>query len=119
MESSRKIVIILLICIVGVILITTMSNFKQTNSTSDTGSTDTVMIFYAPWCGHCKRSMSDFQDARDQSNGKIILINSEEPESKELLIKYGIKGFPTIRKKSGLEYNGPRSSKDIIEFAES
>ena len=86
-------------------------------SKSDSITKDTVLIFYAPWCGHCKRSMGEFKEAMMQGNGKVMLINSDDPESKDLVEKYGISGFPTIMKASGEKYTGPRDAKSIIKFA--
>ena len=77
---------------------------------------DTVLIIYAPWCGHCKSSMSEFVDASKQSDN-IMLVNSEDPSNVELLSKYKVQGFPTIMKASGEKYTGPRKADAIVEFA--
>jgi len=76
---------------------------------------DCVLIFYAPWCGHCKKSMNDFKNASSKSDGKVILINSDnEPE---LVKKYNVRGFPTIMKANGESYTGGRDSSSILKFA--
>jgi thiol-disulfide isomerase/thioredoxin len=80
-------------------------------------SSETTLIFYAPWCGHCKKSMKDFKEAVSKSYGTIKLINSDEEP--ELVVKYNIKGFPTIMKMSGQKYTGDRSSESILDFANS
>ena len=79
-------------------------------------SPDTVLIFYAPWCGHCKRSMDDFKDAELKGNGKVILIDADEPENENLKTKYGVQGFPTIIKGDGTKYNGGRTALEILDF---
>jgi thiol-disulfide isomerase/thioredoxin len=76
-------------------------------------ASDTVLIFYAPWCGYCKQAMTEFENARDASNGKVILINGDE--NRELMKKYGVHGFPTIMKGNKV-YNGGRTEKEILEF---
>jgi len=83
---------------------------------SEQGNYDnaTVLIFYAPWCGHCKNSMDDFNKACNK-NDKIRLINSDEKP--DLVEKHGVKGFPTIMKKNGETYSGDRSADSILEFA--
>jgi len=91
--------------------------YSSNKSKMENISDDTVLIFYAPWCGHCKRSMGEFKEAMMQGNGKVMLINSDDPESKDLVEKYGISGFPTIMKASGEKYTGPRDAKSIIKFA--
>jgi len=97
----------------------TESKSGNTPSTSkfESITDDTVLIFYAPWCGHCKNSMSEFTTASEQGNGKVMLFNSDDPDTIELLRKYSVRGFPTIMKANGKMYSGPRYSKDIIEFA--
>jgi len=88
-----------------------------TSNKKDTITSDTVMIFYAPWCGHCKNSLSEFTEASEQGNGKILLFNSDDPDTKFLLKKYEVGGFPTIMKGDGQIYDGPRRAKDIIDFS--
>ena len=83
----------------------------------DTIAKDTVMIFYAPWCGHCKNALPEFTDASNQGNGKILLFNSDDPDTKDLLKKYKVEGFPTIMKGDGQLYDGLRRAKDIVAFA--
>ena len=84
---------------------------------NDSITKDTVLIFYAPWCGYCKRSMDEFKDAVSQGNGKIMMINSDDPGSKELINKFNVSGFPTIMKASGEKYTGPRTASGITDFA--
>jgi len=88
---------------------------QETSDVNEESVADTVFIFYAPWCGHCKKSMDDFEKA-SAKNSKIRLINSDE--NTDLVKKYGVKGFPTIMKSNGTVYSGDRSADSILEFAE-
>jgi len=76
---------------------------------------DTVLIFYAPWCGYCKAAMAEFEKAVESGNGKIILVNGDE--NRELMQKYGVQGFPTIMKGNKV-HKGGRTEKEILEFME-
>ena len=93
------------------------SPFNPTgSSSSSSGSINTVYIFYAPWCGYCKKSMDDFNQASNK-NSKIRLINSDQ--NPDLVKKYNVKGFPTIIKSNGQIYSGDRSTSSILDFADS
>ena len=76
-----------------------------------------VLIFYAPWCGHCKSSMSEFKNAVAQGQGDIILIDSTDESNASLVSKYNIKGFPTIIKGDGTKYTGSRTAESIVSFS--
>ena len=99
------------------------SKFESKMSTTsksaknDTITDDTVIIFHASWCGHCKKAMPEFKKASEQGN--VILMDSDDPKSKALMNKYSISGFPTIIKGDGTVYKGSRTASDILEFADS
>lgn len=81
-------------------------------------------MFYAEWCGHCKTTKPQFKQLIDNYKGpvKIMLVDSEAPENKDLVQSQNIKGFPTIRYyPSGIsqnyqEYNGGRTYADFTQF---
>lgn len=82
------------------------------------------IMYYAEWCGHCKRAKPEFEQLIQKYKGKvkIIAINAEADEYKDLVASQNIKGFPTIRyHTSGLnskydEYNGNRTYSDFVEY---
>jgi len=82
------------------------------------------VLFYAPWCGHCKTSKPHFDKFKESYKGpiEIISIDCEDEKNKELVSKQDIKGFPTIRYyPDGLrgqytEYNGGRTNDDFKEY---
>lgn len=81
-------------------------------------------MYYAEWCGHCKRTKPEFQKLLDNYKGnvKILLINAESQENKELVKSQKISGFPTIRYyPSGLtenysEFDGGRTYTDFVQY---
>ena len=113
------------------------SSLAVTSSTSDCDDTyelsdpdrisyyditsDQTVIVYAPWCGHCKRSMTDFKDAVSKSNGKVVMVSSDNKDSKQILKELKGKGYPHIAKglhtSNPVEYKGDRTAEKIINFA--
>eukprot|EP00178_Gracilaria_changii_P027606 TRINITY_DN894_c0_g1_i1.p1 TRINITY_DN894_c0_g1~~TRINITY_DN894_c0_g1_i1.p1 ORF type:complete len:519 (-),score=120.60 TRINITY_DN894_c0_g1_i1:1872-3428(-) len=78
--------------------------------------------FFAPWCGHCQSMSGDFKEAAAEMKGKAILADVDATEEDELVQKYKIEGFPTLKLFSnGVEltdYNGARDKESMIKFIE-
>ena len=57
------------------------------------------VMYYADWCGHCKKAKPEFEKLQQNYKGnvKVAMVNSELPENKELVKQQGINGYPTIR----------------------
>ena len=85
-----------------------------------------VVLFYAPWCGHCKTFKPVFQEVMDELNGKqtaskkklkIKMVNCDE--EKELGKKYGISAYPTVKilgdDGSVIEYEGSRDKEALMK----
>ena len=91
------------------------------------GEEAVFIMYYADWCGHCKRAKPHFQKLIENYKGnvKVMMINCEAPENKELVQSQGIKGFPTLRYYSqGLsgeyqEYPGSREYSDFVQYLNS
>ncbi len=90
-----------------------------------TNETDPAFVmYYADWCGHCKKAKPHFQKLMDsnKSNVKVMMINCEDKANAELVKSQNIKGFPTIRYYSkGLnekfeEYDGERSFDAMLNY---
>lgn len=57
-----------------------------------------LVMFYAPWCGHCKRMKPEFASAANRLKGQAILagMNVDYPEAYKVRQEYNITGFPTV-----------------------
>jgi thiol-disulfide isomerase/thioredoxin len=107
------------------------------NSEGDFGSNNNngarkqaeLMFFYADWCPHCKTAKPIWNDLKNQYQNKTINgyqvifteINctTENAETEQMMNKYNIEGFPTIKLlKDGqiIEYDAKPSKETLNEF---
>ncbi|CED82209.1 Thioredoxin/protein disulfide isomerase [Phaffia rhodozyma] len=58
-----------------------------------------MVVFYAPWCGHCKSLAPEYQAAARGLDPLIpfYAVNCEEAANKPLCGQYQVQGFPTIK----------------------
>jgi len=88
-----------------------------------------LMLFYADWCPHCKTAKPIWNDLKTQYQNKTINgyqvifteINctSETAETEQMMNKYNIEGFPTIKLlKDGqiIEYDAKPTKETLNEF---
>eukprot|EP00163_Fabomonas_tropica_P011890 TRINITY_DN2285_c0_g1_i1.p1 TRINITY_DN2285_c0_g1~~TRINITY_DN2285_c0_g1_i1.p1 ORF type:complete len:489 (+),score=191.04 TRINITY_DN2285_c0_g1_i1:245-1711(+) len=88
----------------------------------------TLVEFYAPWCGHCKRLEPEYNKAAELlgANEDVALSKVDATEEPELAQEHGVRGYPTLKvfrkNKEGerkvSEYNGPRDAKGIAAYME-
>ena len=61
-----------------------------------------MILVYAPWCGHSKRMLPDYEKVKSEFDGKtvnnskvsVVMYNSDV--DKEKVKEYKVKGFPTL-----------------------
>ena len=96
---------------------------------SDVGSGQKLVWFYADWCGHCKSMHSEWDSAADEVNSdesvkmmKVDCGNTKRADHRQLSQKYNIKGYPTImlleNGEAVREYTDGRSRSDFVSYVE-
>ena len=101
----------------------------QTGSNTGPSKQAELMLFYADWCPHCKTAKPIWNDIKTQYQNKTINgyqvlfteINctSENAETEQMMNKYNIEGFPTIKLlKDGqiIEYDAKPTKETLNEF---
>jgi len=99
------------------------SDFKSKVATHE----NTLVMFYAPWCGHCKRMKPEFDKAAIElaaSDPPVQLIKVDCTEAgKDTCGQYGVSGYPTLKQftfgADAKDYNGPREASGIIKYMKS
>lgn len=84
---------------------------------------DLLILFYAPWCGHCKSFKPVYADfAKDMESSPLVVAQFDATVNdydKEL---FNVAGFPTLyfvpAKGSPIEYSGDRSIESLKSFVE-
>lgn len=61
--------------------------------------TKTLVMFHAPWCGHCKKLAPEFEDAAQQLKGKasVKLATLDATAHRDVAENHNIKGYPTVK----------------------
>jgi len=83
------------------------ANRENMEVDQNSNKTATMMLFYVDWCPHCKTAKPEWEDLKSEYEGKNIngytLVfteyncTAETPENEELMNKYKIEGYPTIK----------------------
>ncbi|CAF0941749.1 unnamed protein product [Rotaria sp. Silwood1] len=82
-----------------------------------------LVMFYAPWCGHCKNAKPAFASVASQlasTHQDIVLGAVDATVHRDLGSKYSVKGFPTFiyfeNGEFASEYHGGRGEQDLLQF---
>lgn len=95
---------------------------KDNFDTFVNGEQITLVEFYAPWCGHCKKLIPEYIKAAEslKSNDPVVkLAKVDATVESDLGSRFGVTGYPTLkifRYGTASEYKGPRDAAGIVSF---
>ena len=105
-----------------------MSISLKPTALQDAIQTKSLVLFHAPWCGHCKSFAPVYEAYTDASGAHVTKINYDKyaDDIKDFKMSDGktlqdvVKGYPTLVAFDAGRYekfNGPRSTSGIAAFA--
>lgn len=85
-----------------------------------------VVMFYANWCSHCTDTLPVFAKAKElliSTQQAEALVQVDVAKHRDLVQKYGVKAFPTIRaylrgQPVGPPYAGLREAEDMAKWTQ-
>ena len=84
-----------------------------------------LYFFYADWCPHCKKAKPEWQNLKSmysggkQINGYTINFVDVSDKNKEIVDKFNVEGFPTIKLIKGnqiIEFDAKPDVKTMDQF---
>jgi protein disulfide isomerase family A protein 3 len=98
----------------------TDADFQSTLDAEDVA----LVMFYAPWCGHCKKLKPEFTKAAGilKANDPAVMLAKVDctEAGKETCGKFSVSGYPTIKifrnGEMASDYNGPRDFSGIVKY---
>lgn len=90
----------------------------------DGTSGPTLALFFAPWCGYCKRMMPEWDKATTMNRTNVRLVKINCDEQPELAKKFRVSSYPTIKflplglnnPVNQIDYQGPRKGEAFLAF---
>ncbi len=103
------------------VVVGTDENFKDVIS-----GKDTMLEFYAPWCGHCKHLKPEYKAAAATLTAAGVetaqFVAVDATVHQKAAEQFQVQGYPTVMFLPGgdiskvMEYNGERTSRGMIDF---
>ena len=81
-----------------VLLVLVVYYVRQNREGFESAEQCTVYAFVADWCPHCENATPAINNLQNNApnNVNVEVVNEKDNNSRELMKKYGVKGFPTI-----------------------
>ena len=103
----------------GSVKVAVAKNFDEIVTNNDK---DTLIEFYAPWCGHCKKLAPIFDELGDKMANEEVSIVKFDATANDVPSQFEVRGFPTLfwlpkdSKDSPVKYEGGRELDDLVKY---
>jgi protein disulfide isomerase family A protein 3 len=83
---------------------------------------DTLIEFYAPWCGHCKKLAPVYEELAEKLKDEKVAIVKMDATANDVPAPFEVHGFPTIywapknAKDKPVKYQGGRELSDFLDY---
>jgi len=81
-----------------------------------------VVLFYAPWCGHCKAFKAEYERIGTALKEKGVPAGRIDGDANsDISIGVGLEGFPTVYvflEGRHVKYDGPRTKEGVLAFVD-
>ena len=108
------------------------ANKEHNKKGADVSKVAQMMLFYVDWCPHCKTAKPEWDDLKAEYEGKTINgynimfveynCTEDTTENVELMDKYKIEGYPTIKlikDNEVIEYDAKPTKATMSQFLNS
>jgi protein disulfide-isomerase-like protein len=108
-KNLPKLLFLLLVLLILYFIYTTYlkegftSDLDPANLDTEIQTGKKLVLFYADWCGHCKKLKPTWEEASEELNTKtetkMLKINCSKQDDEQLndiMSQYKVKGYPTI-----------------------
>ncbi len=91
----------------------------STEESFESSSKPHMVLFYAPWCPHCKTMMGDWEKLKNKVGSELEVVKVNCDEKPEMAEKHDVKGFPTIilfKDGRKIHFEGSRNLENFMKF---
>ena len=91
--------IIGIFCLLSIIICSNVLKLTSETFNSTIAGNKYVMVkFYAPWCGHCKTMIPEYEKLAELTKDEgVVIVEVDATVESELAELYKVEGFPSMK----------------------